>query len=90
LFAEVLQRYGILAATAAKDSDKKRACGLVLEEVRLDKELYRIGLTKVLFKAGVLGQLEEMRDEAVNKIMRLLQSQMRRWVEIFRKINFRN
>jgi len=39
----------------------------------------------VLFKAGVLGQLEEMRDEAVNKIMRLLQSQMRRWVEIFKK-----
>ncbi len=74
----MLQRYGILAASSAKDSDKKKACGLVLEEVRLDKELYRIGLTKVLFKAGVLGQLEELRDEAVNKILRLLQGQMRR------------
>jgi myosin heavy subunit len=76
----VLNRYGVLAATASKNPDPKKACELVLDEVKLDKELYRIGLTKVLFKAGVLGQLEELRDEAVNKILTLLQSQMRRFI----------
>lgn len=80
LFVEFLQRYGILAATAAKDKDTKKASGLVLEEVKVDKELYRIGLTKVLFKAGVLGQLEEYRDEAVSRIIRLLQAQLRRYL----------
>ena len=79
LFSEFLQRYGILAATASKDKDTKKACSLVLEGVKLNSESYRIGLTKVLFKAGVLGELEELRDEAVNKILRLLQSQIRRF-----------
>lgn len=80
LYQEFLNRYGVLAATASKNPDKKKACELVLEEVKLDKDLYRIGLTKVLFKAGVLGQLEEIRDEAVNKILTLLQSQIRRFL----------
>ena len=46
----------------------------------MDTELYRIGLTKVLFKAGVLGSLEEMRDAVLTKILTLLQSQMRRYL----------
>ena len=52
----------------------------MLYEIKLDAELYRVGLTKVLFKAGVLGTLEEMRDEIINKILTLLQSQMRRYL----------
>jgi myosin heavy subunit len=37
-------------------------------------------MTKVLFKAGVLGTLEEMRDEMIQRILTLLQSQMRRFL----------
>ncbi len=76
------QRYSILAATACKENsgNPKKATSLILEEVKLDAELYRIGLTKVLFKAGVLGQLEEYRDTAISKILTLLQSQIRRYI----------
>jgi myosin heavy subunit len=43
----------------------------------MDAELYRIGLTKVLFKAGVLGTLEEHRDAAISGYLVALQSQIR-------------
>ena len=72
MFAEFLHRYGILAAEACKaNKDPKKACAAVLEEIKLDNELYRVGLTKVLFKAGVLGTLEEMRDAVITKILTL-------------------
>jgi myosin heavy subunit len=81
IYAEFLHRYSILAPNVVKsNSDPKLATSRLLEEVKLDSDLYRIGLTKVLFKAGVLGTLEEYRDEAVSKILRLLQSQMRRYL----------
>ena len=81
MFSEFLARYGILGAEACKaNSDPKKASAAVLDVIKLDSELYRVGLTKVLFKAGVLGTLEEMRDEIINKILTLLQSQMRRYL----------
>ena len=82
VYNEFVQRYSILSPTSCKENrnDPKKATALILEEVKLDTELYRIGLTKVLFKAGVLGQLEEYRDTAISKILTLLQSQMRRFI----------
>lgn len=38
---------------------------------------YRIGHTKVFFKAGVLGQLEEMREEKLSKILSNFQARIR-------------
>jgi len=81
VFDDFLKRYGILAAEEAKaHSDMKKASAAVLEKVKLDPEQYRVGLTKVLFKAGILGLLEEKRDEIITRIMTLLQSQMRRYI----------
>ena len=80
MYSEFLARYGILAAAESTITDKKKACSSVLEKIGMDKELYRVGLTKVLFKAGVMGSLEEKRDEVIQKILTLLQSQMRRYI----------
>merc|ERR1712127_1159203 len=81
LYAEFLARYGILAAARVKAAkEPKSACFEVLDEIKMDTELYRIGLTKVLFKAGILGTLEELRDAVIEKLLRLLQSQMRRFL----------
>lgn len=59
LYAEFVQRYSILAASACKQNsgDAKKATEAIVAEVKLDKELFRIGNTKILFKAGVLGKL---------------------------------
>ena len=35
---------------------------LQIKELELDENLYRIGLTKIFFRSGVLGHLEEERD----------------------------
>ena len=81
LFSEFLQRYGILGAEIVKaNRDTKKACSEVLKHIQLDEDAYRVGLTKVLFRAGILGVLEEKRDDVITKIMTLLQSQMRRYI----------
>jgi myosin heavy subunit len=71
LYKEFLARYGILAAARVKAAKSdKEACFQVLDEIRMDAELYRIGLSKVLFKAGILGTLEEHRDVIIDKLLR--------------------
>jgi myosin heavy subunit len=81
LYLEFIQRYSILNPTACKGVTEKdaakKATSTILEGVKMDPELYRIGLTKVLFKAGVLGTLEEYRDNAISGYLIALQSQIR-------------
>jgi myosin heavy subunit len=78
-YDDFCHRYSILAPNIMKANakDKKKATAECLKEVALSEELYRIGLTKVLFKAGVLGTLEEYRDTAISKILTFLQSYIR-------------
>ncbi|XP_045498351.1 myosin heavy chain, muscle isoform X20 [Colias croceus] len=71
-------RYMILApAIMQQEKDPKEAARKCLESVQLDPESYRIGHTKVFFRAGVLGQMEEMRDDRLSKIVSWLQSYIR-------------
>ena len=78
-YEDFCHRYSILAPAIMKANpkDKKKATADTLKEVALSDELYRIGLTKVLFKAGVLGTLEEYRDNAISKILTYLQAYIR-------------
>ncbi|CAB4054204.1 MYH6_7 [Lepeophtheirus salmonis] len=43
---------------------------------KIDKEKFRVGHTKIFFRAGVLGYLEEVRDDIVLKLVRFLQGQI--------------
>ncbi|CAG4991721.1 unnamed protein product [Colias eurytheme] len=71
-------RYKILAPqAAAKESDPKKIAQVILEATALDVESYRLGHTKVFFRAGVLGQMEELRDDRLSKIVSWLQSYIR-------------
>ncbi|XP_034240455.1 myosin heavy chain, muscle isoform X4 [Thrips palmi] len=71
-------RYMILApATMQKEADPKDAAAKCLLEVGLDPDSYRIGHTKVFFRAGVLGQMEELRDDRLGKIISWLQAYIR-------------
>merc|ERR1712042_49275 len=40
---------------------------------------YRVGNTKVFFRAGVLGEVEEMRDDFLGRLISFLQAQIRGW-----------
>jgi len=81
IYVEFVQRYSILHPEASKGATTpdaaKKATDAILQVVKMDPELFRLGLTKVLFKAGVLGSLEEHRDAAIAKILTMLQSHIR-------------
>ncbi|XP_063536300.1 myosin heavy chain, muscle isoform X36 [Cydia strobilella] len=71
-------RYKILAPQAVdKETDPKKIAQVILDATGLDVESYRLGHTKVFFRAGVLGQMEEMRDDRLSKIVSWLQAYIR-------------
>ncbi|XP_065419059.1 myosin-13 [Chrysemys picta bellii] len=66
LYADFKQRYKILNASAIPEGqfiDSKNASEKLLSSIDVDHNQYRFGHSKVFFKAGLLGLLEEMRDE---------------------------
>lgn len=75
-------RYTILAAEAARSStDVKISATEILKMLVYNKDLneeqFRIGHTKVFFKAGVLALIEELRDFKQSKLITGLQSAIR-------------
>ena len=82
IYSEFKQRYSILAPNAIPKGfvDAKKATENILKDCQLSEELYRCGVTKVFFKAGTLGQLEDMRDVALSKIIAALQGQIRGYI----------
>ncbi|XP_017056451.1 myosin heavy chain, muscle isoform X9 [Drosophila ficusphila] len=75
VYPDFKMRYMILApAIMAAEKVAKNAAAKCLEAVGLDPDMYRIGHTKVFFRAGVLGQMEEFRDERLGKIMSWMQA----------------
>ncbi|XP_025262947.1 myosin heavy chain, muscle isoform X21 [Camponotus floridanus] len=71
-------RYKILAPAAVdKAKEPKEAAAAVLDSTGLDPDMYRLGHTKVFFRAGVLGQMEELRDERLGKIVSWMQAYIR-------------
>merc|ERR1711931_136889 len=75
---EFKARYNILSAKAvAKAKSDKSAAGAVLDAIKLDKEKFRLGHTKVFFRAGILGYMEEVREDKIGQVLFWLQSQAR-------------
>jgi myosin heavy chain 6/7 len=79
IYSEFKQRYSILAPNVIPQGfvDGKQVTDKILDATQLDKQLYRLGNTKVFFKAGVLAQLEDMRDEKLSSIISMFQAQIR-------------
>merc|ERR1719414_1914300 len=78
LYPDFKARYNILAATAvAKAKNDKGAAQAVMDAIKLDKEKWRLGHTKVFFRAGILGFMEEVREDKIGSVLSLLQAQAR-------------
>jgi len=81
-FPEFRQRYEVLCRNIPKGHiEGQAAAQLMLEKLDLDRALYRVGLTKVFFRAGVLAELEEQRDTLIREIMSRFQSVARGFVQ---------
>lgn len=81
-FAEFRQRYEVLCRNMPKGYQEGQAvAAMMLEKLGLDRSLYRVGLTKVFFRAGVLAELEEQRDALITEIMSRFQSVARGYIQ---------
>ncbi|KAI9812314.1 MAG: hypothetical protein M1827_004763 [Pycnora praestabilis] len=74
-FPEFRQRYEVLCKNMPRGYlEGQNAAKIMLEKLNLDTALYRVGLTKVFFRAGVLAELEEQRDTLIRDIISRFQS----------------
>ncbi|XP_049280838.1 myosin heavy chain, muscle isoform X3 [Anopheles funestus] len=75
MYPDFKLRYMILNPKGVEaEKDLKKTAQVIMDAAGLDSELYRLGNTKVFFRAGVLGQMEEFRDERLSKIMSWMQA----------------
>ncbi|XP_054614441.1 myosin-2-like isoform X2 [Dunckerocampus dactyliophorus] len=80
LYGDFKQRYRILNASAVPEGqfmDNKKAAEKLLGSIDVDHTQYKFGHTKVFFKAGLLGTLEEMRDERLAQVVMSTQARCR-------------
>merc|ERR1719264_864813 len=78
MYPDFKARYNILAAGAvAKAKNDKGAAGAVFDAIKMDKEKFRLGHTKVFFRAGQLGYMEEIREDRIGAVLSWLQAQAR-------------
>ncbi|XP_029109345.1 myosin-7-like [Scleropages formosus] len=80
LYGDFKQRYRILNPAAIPEGqfiDSKKGAEKLLGSLDIDHQQYKFGHTKVFFKAGLLGQLEEMRDDRLALILTGIQARAR-------------
>merc|ERR1740128_465382 len=70
-FQEFRQRYELLTPNVIPKGfmDGKKACEKMIKSLELDPNLYRIGQSKIFFRAGVLAHLEEERDLRITDLV---------------------
>nr|XP_055073307.1 myosin heavy chain, fast skeletal muscle-like [Misgurnus anguillicaudatus] len=82
-YGDFKQRYKVLNASVIPDGqfmDNKKASEKLLASIDIDQTQYKFGHTKVFFKAGLLGTLEEMRDEKLATLVTMTQALCRGYV----------
>nr|XP_020641641.1 myosin-1B-like isoform X4 [Pogona vitticeps] len=80
IYGDFKQRYRILNASAIPEGqfiDSKKASEKLLGSIDVDHTQYKFGHTKVFFKAGLLGLLEEMRDDKLAQLITRTQAMCR-------------
>jgi len=79
LFTDFRNRYEVLTPGVIPQGymDGRKACQKMVEALELDKSSFKVGLTKVFFKAGVLADMEEKRDRHLHDIFSRFQAACR-------------
>ncbi|XP_015665840.1 myosin-1B-like isoform X3 [Protobothrops mucrosquamatus] len=86
IYADFKQRYKVLNASAIPEGqfiDSKKASEKLLGSIDVDHTQYKFGHTKVFFKAGLLGLLEEMRDDKLAQLITRTQAMCRGFLARF-------
>jgi len=81
-FQEFRQRYELLTPNIIPKGfmDGKKACEKMIQALELDPNLFRVGQSKIFFRAGVLAHLEEERDLKLTDIIVTFQAKSRGFI----------
>jgi len=80
-FIEFRQRYEILTPGILPQGymDGREACRRMVHTLELDESIFKLGTSKIFFKAGVLAELGEKRDALLFDIFSRIQASARMW-----------
>jgi len=89
IYNDFRTRYSILAPKEAVAAMKKvkrpiteekkniAACHAVMDKINLIGDKFQYGHTKIFFRAGILGLMEEIRDDGINNLVAMMQGTIR-------------
>jgi myosin heavy subunit len=78
LYPEFLKRYYLLGKNVSRNSaDPRSATATLLDELKINAEQYRFGVTKVFFKTGQLAYIEELREKKIADMLITVQAASR-------------
>jgi myosin heavy subunit len=70
-----LKRYYLLGKNIPRTApDARSATSALLDELKVDPEQYRFGVTKVFFRSGQLASIEERREKKIGELLINIQS----------------
>lgn len=70
VYAEFLKRYYLLGKGVPRtSSDTKAQVGILMDQLKISKDQYQLGLTKIFFKVGILATIEEMREKKIAEMI---------------------
>ncbi len=80
-FVEFRQRYEVLTPGILPKGymDGRESCRRMVHSLELDDTTFKLGTSKIFFKAGVLAELEERRDSLLFDVFSRLQAAARMW-----------
>jgi len=93
IYPEFVKRYYILVKGITRTPpDPRGATETILDALKIDKESYRFGLTKIFFRTGVLAYIEEVREQTVGKMIVSIQICSRAFLarRIYKKVKTRS
>ncbi|VDK19536.1 unnamed protein product, partial [Anisakis simplex] len=89
---DFVQRYSILGADESKSSQDPKECAMnmlkrLCMEGSMNEDMFKVGLSKVFFKAGVLAHLEDLRDAKLTQLISGFQAQIRYFFALYNVSN---
>ncbi|KAG1673504.1 Unconventional myosin-XVIIIa [Nymphon striatum] len=83
MFTEFKRRFALLvpgeerSSTSSPDLDERKAADMMIEHLDIERSSYRLGISKIFFRVGVLTQLEDQRDDKLKDLIIKLQAYCR-------------
>ncbi|SCU88056.1 LADA_0E07910g1_1 [Lachancea dasiensis] len=75
-FKEFFQRYKILSDEYRFSHNSKKNCEIVLSSLQLDPSVFKVGNSKLFFKAGVLASLEAKKEDRITSMVTRLNARI--------------